>query len=343
MPWSLPPAQAVALTFAGGAVLVAARQTRAGRAIALALSLLAICVTFSDLLTFLYGSSQAGALGSLPIAFGWLGLEAQRTGLMSHQRALSLTVLVAVAGVLALFVTTSRSLRRAETKRHRAMASLQESEARYRCSLDADLAGALITTPGGRLLFANPSGLRIFGLSSLDDLANRDVSTLWADPAARHDMIERLKREGRIDHFELGGRRPNGEAFTAQANLVGRFSTSGELVEILGFFYDISEQRTVEAQLRQSQKMETVGRLAGGVPTTSTTCSARSLATRACSARRCSPPTGDNAMSSRCSARRRARPPSRANCSPSAESRSSSPRFSASTSWCPRCDPCSNA
>ncbi len=39
----------------------------------------------------------------------------------------------------------------------------------------------------------------------------------------------------------------------------------GKVVELLGTFQDITERRTLETQLRQAQKMETIGRLAGGI------------------------------------------------------------------------------
>lgn len=62
-----------------------------------------------------------------------------------------------------------------------------------------------------------------------------------------------------------GMRRTDGRPVHLEENIVGTFDEGGELAEIKGCMFDSSERKHLEEQLRQSQKMEAVGRLAGGV------------------------------------------------------------------------------
>jgi signal transduction histidine kinase/CheY-like chemotaxis protein len=63
--------------------------------------------------------------------------------------------------------------------------------------------------------------------------------------------------------LDLAGRRKDGSEFPVQVSL-GPLRADGGLL-VLGIVRDITEQKKLEEQLRQSQKMEAVGRLAGGV------------------------------------------------------------------------------
>ena len=59
--------------------------------------------------------------------------------------------------------------------------------------------------------------------------------------------------------------RVDGRVVPVIESLVGRFDADGELMSINGYVFDDSPRKDLEAQMRQSQKMEALGQFAGGV------------------------------------------------------------------------------
>jgi PAS domain S-box-containing protein len=78
------------------------------------------------------------------------------------------------------------------------------------------------------------------------------------------DIMERLSR-GESWSGQFPVRRRDGTTFMAQVTDTPICGATGELVGVVGVSFDITERRELEEQLRQSQKMDAVGQLAGGV------------------------------------------------------------------------------
>jgi PAS domain S-box-containing protein len=128
----------------------------------------------------------------------------------------------------------------------------------------------LVVDRDRNILMANASVVRMFGFT-LDEVIGRKTDTLYFDrrnvPDAKHEIYDVLEREG----FHVGlatGRKKDDKTFPLEI-ITGLLRHHGGSVLLLR---DVTERKEAEAllieregQLRQSQKMEALGLLAGGV------------------------------------------------------------------------------
>ena len=141
---------------------------------------------------------------------------------------------------------------------------LKSSEARYRSLFERNLAGVCCTTPEGRFLDCNEAYARMFGYASREEALRGSPVELYVNRAARDEQIALLRRTGTITNAEVKRRRKDGTLMWAWHNVTLLHDEKGnEFIEAT--VLDITERKRLEDQLRQSQKMEAVGQLAGGV------------------------------------------------------------------------------
>jgi two-component system, cell cycle sensor histidine kinase and response regulator CckA len=151
----------------------------------------------------------------------------------------------------------------------RAMATLEEqlrlSEQRFSKAFRASPLGILFSTlEDGRVIDANDAFLKIFGYSRQEVIGRTSAELgMWADPEDRPRLLRQLLKHGAIHNVESAFRMKSGELRRALAS-VEIVELSGERCALI-LFNDISERRRLEEQLRQFQKMESIGQLAAGV------------------------------------------------------------------------------
>jgi PAS domain S-box-containing protein len=111
----------------------------------------------------------------------------------------------------------------------------------------------------------NPAGLRLTGYTA-EQMIGKPTHDIF--PAESADLMEAKYAEcaetGRLVEYEISGELPVGEV-TRRTLLVPLFAADGRVVRIFGTSVDITEARRLEQQLREAQKMQAVGQLAGGV------------------------------------------------------------------------------
>ena len=151
------------------------------------------------------------------------------------------------------------------TERKHAEEELRRSEEKYRSFVEDDLTGDYISSPDGRILFCNPAFLQIFGFESLEQAQNFNVLSLYPSAEKRQQLLAELMAKKKLEKYEMELRRLDGTPLHVVANIIGRFNEQGKLSEMKGYLYDITQHKRMEEQFWQAQKMEAVGRLAGGV------------------------------------------------------------------------------
>ena len=166
---------------------------------------------------------------------------------------------------LASLAVTGLLLGSVADERERARRMLSESEERYRELVEL-LPDPLVVHRNGRIIYANPAAATVFGAASHEAL----VGIAFADMAdhSSRDLIAR-----RVDLLAAGEPVPLVEHLLRKLDGSGMANIESVSIPImyegapagLTAARDITARKRLENELRHAQRLEAVGRLAGGV------------------------------------------------------------------------------
>ncbi len=124
----------------------------------------------------------------------------------------------------------------------------------------------MITNTAGDIEYVNPAFTRITGYSREEVLGQnpRILKSGKQDPAFYQQLWATILK-GKIWHGELINRRKDGSLYTEQMNIAPVRGERGEVTHFIATKQDVTARKQLEQQFIQAQKMEAVGRLAGGV------------------------------------------------------------------------------
>ncbi len=144
-----------------------------------------------------------------------------------------------------------------------------EKETEYAQILDTSIDGFWVVDTAGRLLQTNPAGARMLGYTQ-EEMLNLTIDDINAvdTPEKTRERIEEIRSKG-ANRFETRHRRKDGTLIDVEISCSYMPHGGGRLFV---FIRDVTERKQAEEekaqlqrQFHQSQKLESIGRLAGGV------------------------------------------------------------------------------
>lgn len=150
------------------------------------------------------------------------------------------------------------------TERKQSEIALKQSEERFATVFRQSPVGCGIVSLDGVFLNVNENLLRMLALPAEKVIGKTGVELgLWNSQSHRDDFYRRLRADGAVQNMEIRFKDANGVEHIALyfATLV----RIGDKECIFGMQLDQTEQRALEAKFLQAQKMDALGRLAGGV------------------------------------------------------------------------------
>jgi PAS domain S-box-containing protein len=133
-------------------------------------------------------------------------------------------------------------------------AALKESEEKYRTILENMQDLFYRTDLNGKITMMSPSGARLTGYNSPDDLIGMDIAALYEDPEKRHPFLSALEVNGAVSDYPLTLKVRDGSIRYAAASCHFYSDAQGTILGVEGVIHDITSLRQTEDALRMANK-----------------------------------------------------------------------------------------
>ncbi len=142
----------------------------------------------------------------------------------------------------------------------------QESIRKLSQAIEQSPVSIIITNLSGKIEFVNAKFTQITGYDHAEAIGRRpSILKSGQTPVEEYKRLWQTITSGDVWQGKFQNRKKNGELFWEQATIAPVRNADKVITHYVAVKEDITERINLEAQLRQTQKMEAVGQLAGGV------------------------------------------------------------------------------
>ncbi len=136
--------------------------------------------------------------------------------------------------------------------------ALRKSEKMYRSVIENIQDVFYRSDDQGRLLMGSPSGARMFGFGSVDEMIGIPLDRFWPDPRRRQDLLDHIRKDGSAQDFEAVLKRKDGSVFNASFTTHYYYDDDGNILGTEGIIRDITKRKQAEEEisLRTRQLLE---------------------------------------------------------------------------------------
>jgi len=150
------------------------------------------------------------------------------------------------------------------TEMKRTQDSLKESEERIRNIFETSEEVLFTSDINGRITDINPAIERVAGYT-VEEIIGQSALIFYEDPYEREELVAELRRNGYLKNKEIHLFAKSGSVLYGLVTANPRRDDTGAVIGLQGSIRDITEIKKLEYQFMQTQKMDAIGNLAGGI------------------------------------------------------------------------------
>lgn len=136
---------------------------------------------------------------------------------------------------------------------------LQRSEEKYRKFFEDDITGNYRTTLDGKILMCNEAFIKMLKYKNKEEVYGINTSELYFENKDRENFLNRLRVEKILQNSELTLKARDGSKVEIIENVIGVFDDLGELKEIIGYMFDITERKRAQFEYQTMIKTSSDG------------------------------------------------------------------------------------